>query len=47
MLSLICLWWIGVQLSAPTWFFVLLGIGFFIDMIDFGTKMYNKGKKDS
>lgn len=25
MLVIICLWWVGIQLSAPTWFYPILG----------------------
>lgn len=45
MLLVICLWWIGIQLSAPTWFYVLLGINIFLKIMSFGIDMYNKGKK--
>ena len=45
MLVIICLWWIGYQLSAPTWFYVLLGISAFVKLISYGVDMYNKGKK--
>ena len=44
MLAIICLWWIGHQLSAPTWFYVLLGINIFLKIMSFGIDMYNKGK---
>ena len=44
MLAIICLWWIGYQLSAPTWFYVLLGINIFLKIMSFGINMYNKGK---
>ena len=45
MLLVICLWWIGIQLSAPTWFYVLLGISAFVKLISYGIDMYNKGEK--
>ena len=45
MLAIIFLWWIGIQLSAPTWFYVLLGISAFAKLISYGIDMYNKGKK--
>ena len=45
MLLVICLWWIGIQLSAPTWFYVLLGISASVKLILYGANMYNKGKK--
>ena len=44
MLVIICLWWVGIQLSAPTWFYVLLGISAFAKLISYGIDMYNKGK---
>ena len=33
-LVIICLWWIGTQLSAPTWFYVFLGISAFANICD-------------
>lgn len=43
MITLICLWWIGCQLSAPTWYYVLLGVGFILQIINFGLRMYKLG----
>ena len=45
MLVIICLWYIGIQLSVSTWFYVLLGIIAFAKLISYGIDMYNKGKK--
>lgn len=44
MLGFICLYWIGLTLSAPTWYFVLIGIGLFCRLISYGMEMYKKGK---
>lgn len=40
----ICLFWIGMQLNAPVWYYVLAGFAFFLNLISFGLKMFNKGK---
>ena len=45
MLVIICLLLVGIQLSAPTWFYVLLGISAFVKLISYGVDMYNKWKK--
>lgn len=46
MITAICLAWIGFQLNAPTWYFVLVGVGFFFKLISYGNEMYKKGKED-
>lgn len=46
MLAIICLWWVGIQLGAPSWFYMLLGISIFIKIISYGIDMYNKGKEN-
>lgn len=46
MISFILLAWIGWKLSAPVWYFTLLGIGFFLQIIQFGLKMYKADKKN-
>lgn len=43
MTYLIMLYWIGQQLFAPTWFWVLWGIACFTKVISFGWDMYKKG----
>lgn len=40
----ICLFWIGMQLNAPVWYYFLAGFGFFCSILSFGIKMFNKGK---
>ena len=45
MISLICLWWIGCQLSAPTWYYTLLGFGLVIKLLDLGIKLGKSSKK--
>lgn len=47
MLSIICLAWIGTQLGAPAWYFGLLMLMVFINIISYGIKMYNKGKSEA
>lgn len=34
MLILIVLWWVCLQLAAPTWVFVALGVAIFAKLID-------------
>lgn len=34
MITTICLWWIGLKISAPSWYFVLLIIGLAFRFID-------------
>ena len=45
MISLICLIWIGLRLSAPTWYYALLGFGLVIKLIDLGIKLGESSKK--
>lgn len=45
MLIIICLWWIGMQLCAPTWYYVLLGISAVVKILSYGIDMYKKGAK--
>lgn len=46
MFIIICMWWVGIQLSAPLWFYILLGISLFIKIFSYGIDMYNKGKEN-
>lgn len=46
MISLICLWWIGCQLSAPTWYYALLGFGLVIKLLDLGINLGKSSKKN-
>ena len=39
-----CLLWIGIQLHAPIWYNVLVGLGIFINVVGYGLRMYQKGK---
>lgn len=39
MIIYICLGWIGMQLNAPVWYYVMLGIGVLINAIAFGQKL--------
>ena len=34
MMTVICLWWIGCQLSAPVWYYILLGVGIVFRLLD-------------
>ena len=43
MLADILLWWIGLQLNAPTWYFVVIGFLLLCQVINFGITMYKKG----
>lgn len=40
------LFWVGLKLDAPVWYWVLLGISFLLKIFDFGIKMYKAGAKD-
>lgn len=44
MLGIILLIWVGLQLNAPTWFFVVIGIMIFINTVQLCAKMYKAGK---
>lgn len=39
------LFWIGLTLSAPEWYFVLCIFGFVLNLIQFGCNMFELGKK--
>lgn len=45
MINLICLFWIGMQLNAPGWYFGLLIFGLLLNILNFGLKMYKAGGK--
>lgn len=45
MFYLIMLFWIGKQLIAPTWYWVLWGVICFGKFLNFGFTMYKKGAK--
>ena len=45
MINYVLLWYIGVRLSAPTWYFVVTGIGFACKVFGFGMDMYKAGAK--
>lgn len=46
MISFICLWWVGLRLQAPAWYFGLLGFGIFIRLLDIGIKLGKNSKGD-
>lgn len=43
MISVICLWWIGIKLAAPGWYYALLVIASLVHIFDYGLKMFEKG----
>ena len=43
MITLILLFWIGLALNAPVWYWVLYGCAVFFDILSFGIKMYKIG----
>ena len=43
MISVICLWWIGIKLAAPGWYYALLIIAVLIHFFKFGLDMYKAG----
>lgn len=45
MIALVLLYGIGTQLSAPTWYFVLLGVCGIIKLIEFAIKAFNLGRE--
>lgn len=45
MITYALLWYIGVNLAAPTWYFVITGVGFVFKLFSFGLSMYKAGAK--
>lgn len=45
MISMICLFWVGVKLNAPTWYFGLIIFGLIVTIFQFAAKMYKAGMK--
>ena len=45
MLFQIVLWWMAVQMNAPIWIYGLLGASVLLNLINFGLKMFQKGKE--
>lgn len=39
MLSLILLWWVGLQLSAPWWYYGIILLSGFCKAVDFGASV--------
>ncbi len=39
--------WIGIQLNAPAWFYVLCGVMLFGNIIDLSVKVYKKGQESN
>lgn len=46
MITAILLIWIGAQLNAPTWYYVLVSIVIFFRLMQLCIHMYKKGKED-
>lgn len=44
MLSIFLFIWIGIQLNAPAWFYVLCGVMFIAEMVRYGKSLYEKGR---
>ena len=44
MITVICLWWIGMRISAPLWYYALLAIGLVLHLID-AVRTSNERKK--
>lgn len=44
MIGYILLFWVGLQMTAPTWYWWVLGIGMFINVLSFGLNMYKSGR---
>lgn len=45
MINCICLIWVGLRLSAPTWYYALLGFGLVVNLINLGIKLGESSKK--
>lgn len=45
MIAAICLFWIGTQLNAPSWYYALLIVFVVMKVFSFGINMYKEGKK--
>ena len=39
--------WIGIQLNAPAWFYVLCGVILLVNIIDLSVKVYKKGQESN
>ena len=45
MIGLILLWWCGLRLAAPVWYFVLLTLSIAVKVAKYGLDMYRIGAK--
>lgn len=45
MFAIVCLFWVGLKLSAPTWYFVILFVWAFMKLIEALVKAYKEGSK--
>lgn len=45
MIGCVLLIWVGINLSAPWWFYALLAVRAVLSMIDLGIKIGKAGKK--
>lgn len=44
MITVILLFWIGVKLAAPNWYFFLLGLKIVWGILTYGANEYGRGK---
>lgn len=45
MVAYALLWYLGVYLNVPTWYYAVLGFGFACKIISYGLQMYKEGRK--
>ena len=44
MIAIILMIWVGLQLNAPTWFYVICAITIAAKIIQYGINMYKEGQ---
>lgn len=44
MLYLAMMFWVGLTLNAPTWYWWVWGVSLFIKIIQYGYSMYKQGR---
>ena len=45
MIGIICLWYVGMQLSAPSWYYGILTVNAVIRVISLLMNVYKKGSE--
>ena len=45
MITTICLWWVGIKMGAPIWYYILLSIGLIVRFIDAVKTVKERKKK--